>query len=278
MKLYAVYTSNFKLDGGAMFGVVPKALWNKSNPADENNMIELWARCLLIVDGDKKILVDFGLGDKQDDKFRERFKVNNKSADEALGQYGFKPVDITDVILTHLHFDHCGGATKWNADKTGYELTFRNADYWLSKGQYEAAIHPNKREVASILPENIEPVIKSKRLKLIEKEHEIIPNVQIRLFNGHTVGQAIPLINYNDKTVVFTGDFLALSAHIPIPFVMSYDIDPLLSMEEKEKFMKEALENNYILFFEHDPYIECCTLKMGKKGTEIDKTFLVSSI
>jgi glyoxylase-like metal-dependent hydrolase (beta-lactamase superfamily II) len=278
MKIYAINTGTFKLDGGAMFGIVPKALWNKSNPADDNNQIEMVARCMLIIDGDRKILIDCGYGYKQDEKFYKRFQVYNVPFEETLGVYGLTHDDITDMILTHLHFDHCGGGTKWNEDKTGYELTFKNATYWISKGHYEWALNPNRREIASFLPENIEPLTKSKQIKLIDKEQEILPNVNIRLFYGHTEAQAIPFINYNGRTIVYTADFLALSAHIPLPFMMSYDIRPMISLDEKEKFMKEALEKDYILFFEHDPYVECCTLKQGKKGAEIDRTFPISSL
>ena len=275
MKIYPLITGNFKLDGGAMFGVVPKALWNRTNPADENNMIEMVTRCMLIIDGDRKILIDAGFGDKQDDTFKSRFQVQNIPFEETLGKYNLKPDDITDVIMTHLHFDHCGGGTKWNNDRTGYELTFKNATYHISKTQFENGLKPNKREKASLLPENINPYKDSKQLKLIEKEGELLPNINIIIYNGHSLGQVIPFVNYNGKTVVYTADFLALSAHIPIPFVMAYDIDPLLSMEEKEQFYKDAVEKNYTLFFEHDPKVECCNLRHGKKGVEISETFVI---
>ena len=278
MKIYPVITGNFKLDGGAMFGVVPKALWNKTNPADENNMIEMVTRCMLIVDGEKKILIDAGFGDKQDETFMKRYNVHNIPFEESLGVYHIKPDDITDVIMTHLHFDHCGGGTKWNHDRTGYELTFKNATYYISRTQFENGIKPNKREKASLLPENINLYKDSKQVKLIENESGILPNVFVKIFNGHTLGQVIPFVNYNGRTIVYTADFLALSAHIPIPFVMAYDIDPLLSMDEKEQFYKDAVEKNYILFFEHDPKVECCILRHGKKGVEIDSIFPIASI
>jgi glyoxylase-like metal-dependent hydrolase (beta-lactamase superfamily II) len=278
MKIFPVINGHFKLDGGAMFGVVPKALWNKTNPADENNMIDMVTRCMLIIDGERKILVDAGFGDKQDETFRSRYQVHNIPFEEALGAYNVIPDDITDVIMTHLHFDHCGGGTKWNNDRTEYELTFKNANYYISRIQFENGLKPNKREKASLLPENINPYSGSKQLKLIEKDGELLPNIHIKIFNGHTLGQVIPFVNYNGKTVVYTADFLALSAHIPIPFVMSYDIDPLLSMDEKEQFYRDAVEKNYILFFEHDPKVECCNLRQGKKGVEIDKVFSIDSI
>jgi glyoxylase-like metal-dependent hydrolase (beta-lactamase superfamily II) len=278
MKLYSINTGNFRLDGGAMFGVVPKVIWNKTNPSDEENRIELFARCLLIVDGNRKVLIDAGVGSKQDNEFMKRYAVHNIPFEDSLGVYGFKPDDITDVIFTHLHFDHCGGGTKWNADKTEYELTFKNANYHISKQHFESALKPNRRERASLLPENINPYINSKQLQLFNKEQEILPNISIRLFSGHTQSQAIPVISFNGKTVIYTGDFLALSAHIPIPFVMAYDLNPLLSMDEKEHFFKEAIEKQYILFFEHDPFIECCTVKQGKRSAEIDKIFTIESI
>jgi glyoxylase-like metal-dependent hydrolase (beta-lactamase superfamily II) len=278
MKIYAINAGSFRLDGGAMFGVVPKALWNKTNPADDNNQIEMVTRCMLIIDGDRKILIDNGYGFKQDEKFEQRFQIRNIPFEETLGAYGLTTDDITDMVLTHLHFDHCGGGTKWNADRTGYELTFKNATYWISKGHFEWAQNPNIREIASFLPENIEPLTKSNHVRLIEKDGEILPNLNIRLYYGHTEAQAIPFINYNGRTVIFTADFLALSAHVPLPFIMAYDIRPMISLEEKEKFMKEAVEKEYILFFEHDPNVECCTLKQGKKGAEIDRTFAISSL
>ncbi len=278
MKLYSINTGSLRLDGGAMFGVVPKVLWNKTNPSDDENRIELFARCLLIVDDNRKVLIDAGIGSKQNDEFMKRYAAFNIPFEESLGLYGFKPDDITDVIFTHLHFDHCGGGTKWNADKTVSELTFKNAKYHISKQQFESALKPNRRERASLMPENINPYINSKQLHLFDKEQEILPNISIKFFNGHTQSQAIPLISFNGKTIIYTGDFLALSAHIPIPFVMGYDLNPLLSMDEKEKFFMEAIEKQYILFFEHDPFVECCTVKSGKRGAEINKTFTLANI
>lgn len=278
MKIHSLIASTFKLDGGAMFGVVPKVLWNKTNPADEDNQIEMVSRCMLIIDGEKKILIDAGYGDKQDENFMKRFKIHNISFEENLAAYNLKPSDITDVVLTHLHFDHCGGATKWNADKTGYELTFPNATYHISKKHFEWGLNPNKRERASFLPENITPYINNPQVKFFDRDGEILPNISIKLFYGHTEAQAIPYINYNGKTIVYTADFLALSAHIPIPFIMAYDLHPLVSIEEKEHFFKEALEKNYILYFEHDQNVEACTLKAGKKAAEMDKIGKLSEL
>ncbi len=274
MQLYSIETGNAKFDGGAVFGVVPKVMWQKLYPADENNLINSSIRCLLIVDDNKKILIDSGIGDKQDEKFLKNFHLNgNDTLIQSLNKYGFETDEITDIILTHLHFDHCGGITKWNSDKTGFELVFKNANIHVSKGQWLWANNPNKRETASFLPENLQSISESGKLYLIENEGLLFPNIDIRFFNGHTENQIIPFINYNGKTIVYSGDFLASAAHIPLPYIPSYDIRPLISMQEKEKFYNEAIDNNYIIFFEHDFYTECCTLKHTEKGVRINKSF-----
>jgi glyoxylase-like metal-dependent hydrolase (beta-lactamase superfamily II) len=270
MQLFPIHTGNFKLDGGAMFGVVPKTMWNKVYPADENNLINLAMRCLLVVDGDRRILIDNGIGGKQDEKFFSHYYLNGThSLLGSLLEVGFKPQDITDVFLTHLHFDHCGGTVKHNSDHTGWELTFPNATHWLSKPQWNWATRPNRREKASFLHENMMPVADSGKLKLFDGAFELFPGFEVRIFNGHTEGQAIPFIKTGKHTVVFMADTTPTSAHVPLPYIMSYDTRPLISLTEKEDFMKEAAANNYILFFEHDAYYESCTIEMTEKGIKV---------
>jgi glyoxylase-like metal-dependent hydrolase (beta-lactamase superfamily II) len=279
MNLYPIETGNFKLDGGAMFGVVPKVLWNKVYPADENNLANWSMRCLLIEDGERLVLIDNGIGDKQDEKFLKHYYLNgDDTLDGSLAKLGYTPDDITDMILTHLHFDHCGGSIKYNDDKSGYELAFRNATYWTSRQQYEWAIEPNRRESASFLKENIIPIEESGHLKLIEEEGEILPNIRVKMYDGHTEGQVIPFINYHGRTIVFMADLLPSAAHIPLPWIMAYDTRPLITLEDKKSFYKEAVENDYILFLEHDLYNECCTLQVGEKGVEKAQTFKLSDL
>lgn len=274
MKLYPIETGNLKLDGGAMFGIIPKTLWEKVYPCDEKNLCNWSMRCLLVVDGDRKILIDNGIGDKQDEKFLRHYYLNgNDTLEKSLAKYGFSPDDITDMILTHLHFDHCGGSIKYNKGKTDYELTFKNATYWISKKQFIWAIQPNRRESASFLKENILPIEESGHLKLIEKDCEILPNISVKLFDGHTEGQVIPHINYHGRTIVFMADLLPSTAHIPMPWIMAYDTQPLITLKDKERFYKNALKNDYTLFFEHDLYNECCTLHETEKGVRVKETF-----
>lgn len=274
MKLYPIETGNLKLDGGAMFGIIPKTLWEKVYPCDEKNLCNWSMRCILVVDGDKKILIDNGIGEKQDEKFLRHYYLNgNDTLEKSLEKYGFSPDDITDMILTHLHFDHCGGSIKYNKDKTAYEPAFKNATYWISKKQFIWAIQPNRRESASFLKENILPIEESGHLKLIEKDCEILPNISVNLFDGHTQGQVIPHINYNGRTIVFMADLLPSTAHIPMPWIMAYDTQPLVTLKDKERFYKDALKNDYTLFFEHDLYNECCTLHETEKGVRVKETF-----
>ncbi len=274
MKLYSIETGNFKLDGGAMFGVVPKVIWQKIYPADENNLCNWAMRSLLIVDGDRKILIDNGIGDKQEEKFFKHYYLNgDDTLEKSLSKYGFTPNDITDVVLSHLHFDHCGGGVKYNEDKTRLELVFKNATYWISEQQWNWANNPNRRERASFLKKNILPMQETGNLRLIKKSTEIFPNFYVELFYGHTEGQVIPFIKVNEQTLVFMADLLPSTAHIPLPYVMSYDIYPLISINEKEKFLKEAVKNNYILFFEHDLYNECCTVCNTDKGIRLKEAF-----
>ena len=279
MKLYPIYTGNLKLDGGAMFGVVPKILWSKVYPADNNNLCNWAMRCLLVVDGDRKILIDNGIGDKQDWNFLRHYHLNGEDTlEKSLINAGYTREEITDVILTHLHFDHCGGSVEWNQERTGYKLAFPNAAYWVSRQQYEWAIEPNHRESASYLKENILPIEESGHLKLIEEEGEILPNITIKLYHGHTEGQAIPHINYNGRTVVFIADLLPSTAHIPMPWIMAYDTRPLITLEDKSRFYNEAITNDYILFLEHDLYHECCTLQKTDKGIKVKEAFSLSTL
>ncbi len=272
MKLYPIETGHFKLDGGAMFGVVPKVIWSKSYPADENNQITLSMRCLLLVDGDRKILVNNGMGNKNKDKNTLYFSLNDEETNlkKSLSDLGFTPEDITDVFLTHLHFDHCGGSVE--QDENGNLVSaFPNATYHVSRQQWEWAINPNKREKPSYPPENLWPL--QDRLKLFDQDGELFPGFRVKIFNGHTMGQAIPFISYKGNTVVYTSDALPTSAHLPLPYIMSYDIQPLLTLEEKENLLNEALENDYIFFFEHDHYTECCTLEKTAKGAKVKERF-----
>ncbi len=273
MQLYPVHTGNLKLDGGAMFGVVPKSIWNKAYPADENNLINLAMRCLLVLDGDRRILIDNGIGDKQDEKFFGHYHLNGDySLLGSLLAAGFTPADITDVFLTHLHFDHCGGTVINNPATGGFELTFPDATHWVSKPQWDWATQPNRREKASFLYENMIPVYESGKLQLFDGPFELIPGFEVRLYDGHTVGQAIPFITTGKHTVVFVADTTPTAAHVPLPYIMSYDTQPLISLTEKEVFLSEAAEKNFILFFEHDAYCECCTLEVTEKGIKVKET------
>ncbi len=276
MKLFSINTGTFKLDGGAMFGVVPKIMWQKSYSADENNLCTWALRCLLIETENRRILIDCGIGNKQSEKFLGHYHiVGNDGFEKSLAHTDFAPNDITDVILTHLHFDHCGGAIKHNADKTGFEPTFKNATYWIGKQQWDLANNPNQREKASYLNENFIPLLETGKVKFIENETEIFPNISVKIYNGHTAGQMIPFIKINDKTLVYMADFIPTTAHIPLPFVISYDTSPLITLSEKEEFLKEAVLNNYTLFFEHDNINECCSLQNTEKGIRANKTGLL---
>ena len=280
MKLYSINTGYFKLDGGAMFGVVPKSIWNKLNPADENNMCNWAMRSLLIEDGNKLILIDNGLGDKQDEKFFSHYYLNgNDSLDKSLAKYGFGKDDITDVILTHLHFDHCGGSIKREGDRLF--PAFKNATFWSNENHWKWATEPNDREKASFLKENILPIKESEQLKFADIKENIsiiTENITLKFVNGHTDAMMLPVIKYKDKTIVYTADLLPAIAHIPLPYVMAYDMFPLTTLQEKKSFLDEALENNYILFFEHDPNIECCNLVLTGKGIRQKDIFKLDEI
>ncbi|MEI6889188.1 MAG: MBL fold metallo-hydrolase [Bacteroidota bacterium] len=279
MKLHVINTGNLKLDGGAMFGVVPKVMWSKIYPCDENNLCNWSMRCLLVEDGERKILIDCGMGDKQSEKFFSNYYLNgDDSLKKSLASLGLTADDITDVILTHLHFDHCGGAVSWNADRSGYVLTFKNAIYWTSRQHWDWATNPNNREKASFLKENILPIKEQGILNLVEEDTEIYPGISLRLFYGHTEGQAIPFIKYRDRTVVYMADLLPAAAHVPLPYVMAYDTRPLITLDEKEAFLKEAARKEYILFLEHDILNECCTVQETEKGVRVKETFPLSAV
>ena len=279
MQIFPIETGNLKLDGGAMFGVVPKTLWSKVYPADENNLCNWAMRCMLIVDEDRKILIDNGIGDKQEDKFFSHYYLNGDSSlENSLAKHGYSKDDITDVILTHLHFDHCGGSVIWNDDHSGYRLAFPNATYHTSRKQFEWATQPNKRESASFLKENILPIQESGQLRLIDEEGEFLPHITAKFYDGHTESQLIPHIDYNGRTIVFTADLMPSTAHIPMAWIMSFDTRPLQTLKDRERFYKEALENNYVLFLEHDLYHECCTLQQGPKAVEVKATFKLSEL
>jgi glyoxylase-like metal-dependent hydrolase (beta-lactamase superfamily II) len=279
MRLYPIESGNFKLDGGAMFGVVPKTIWNKTNPADENNLIDIAARCLLIEEGNRLILIDTGMGDKQSEKFFSYYSLwGTHSIDKSLAKYGFHREDITDVFMTHLHFDHCGGSVNWNSDKTGYEIAFKNAKYWTNENHWEWATKPNSREKASFLHENIIPIQESGQLNFIQKSNsDFVEKSElgfgIFFVDGHTEKQMIPHIKYHGKTIVFCADLLATAGHIPIPYVMGYDTRPLLTLDEKSKFMNAAADNNYYLFLEHDAHNEIITVEKTEKGVRLKDVF-----
>lgn len=284
MKLYPIETGNFKLDGGAMFGVVPKTIWNKTNPADANNLIDIAARCLLIEDENRLILIDTGMGDKQSEKFFGYYSLwGSHSMDKSLAKYGFNRDDITDVFMTHLHFDHCGGSVQWNKDKTGYEPAFKNAKFWSNENHWEWATKPNPREKASFLSENILPMQESGQLNFIKRpEGDFLDKSDlgfgIFFADGHTEKQMIPHIQYNGKTIVFCADLLATAGHIPVPYVMGYDTRPLLTMPEKTKFLNAAADNNYYLFLEHDAHNEIITVQHTEKGVRLNEVFTTEEI
>lgn len=278
MKLHVIDTGLFKLDGGAMFGVVPKAIWQKSNPPDETNMCTWAMRCLLIEDGERLILIDNGIGDKQDAKFFAHYYLHgNDSLIKSIHTAGFSENDITDMFLTHLHFDHCGGGVRNNGDKL--ELTFPKATYWSNADHWKWATKPNPREKASFLKENIFPMQESGHLKFIDINLPS-PITQFNIFfaSGHTDKMMIPKIQYKGKTICYMADLLPSVGHIPLPYVMGYDTRPLLTLAEKELFMNEAADNQYILFFEHDSVNECCIVKRTDKGVRLDRAFALAEV
>lgn len=282
MKIYPIATGNFKLDGGAMFGVVPKTIWQKTNPADENNMCTWAMRCMLIEDGNRLILIDNGIGNKQDEKFFSHYYLHgNDSLDKSLQKLGFHKDDITDVFLTHLHFDHCGGSIEWNSSKERLQPAFKNATFWSNERHWEWATKPNAREKASFLKENILPIQESGQLKFVERNsnyEKFTENFSIIFVDGHTDSMMLPVLKYKEKTIVFMADLLPSVGHIPLAYVMGYDTRPLITLEEKGKFLNEAADNNYILFFEHDAVNECCTVQHTEKGVRLKETFRFEEI
>lgn len=286
MQLYPIETGNFKLDGGAMFGVVPKSLWNRTNPADANNMIDMAARSLLIEDGDRLILIDTGMGNKQSDKFFGYYYLwGDDNIDKSLAKYGFHRDDITDVFLTHLHFDHCGGSIQWNKDRTGYEPAFKNARFWSNKAHWKWATEPNAREKASFLKENILPLEESGQLQFMSTpsgDSDFLENSElgfdILYVDGHTDKQMIPHLKYKGRNLVFMADLLPTVGHIPLPYVMGYDTRPLLTLEEKAKFLDRAASEELFLFLEHDAHHQICTLKHTEKGVRLGDTYTFDEI
>ena len=279
MKLHSINTGFFKLDGGAMFGVVPKTIWQKSNPTDENNLCTWAMRCLLIEDEDRLILIDTGIGNKQDDKFFGHYYLHgDDTLDKSLAKAGFSRADITDVFLTHLHFDHCGGAIERVGDKL--LPAFKNAFYWTTKQHWDWATQPNAREKASFLSENILPIQESGQLRFIATQEGVAfhPGINIRFVFGHTDAMMLPQIQYKDKTIVYMADLLPSTGHIPLPYVMAYDMFPLQTLKEKKEFLEEAAAKQYILFLEHDPVNECCTVQQTEKGVRLKETFSLSEV
>jgi glyoxylase-like metal-dependent hydrolase (beta-lactamase superfamily II) len=280
MKLYTIETGFFKLDGGAMFGVVPKSIWQKTNPADEFNLCTWAMRCLLVQDGDRLILIDNGIGYKQDERFLKHYHLHgDDTLEKSLAHHGFSKDDITDVFLTHLHFDHCGGSIERLENGT-LVPAFKNASYWSNKEHWQWAVEPNDREKASFLKENILPIQESGKLKFIDTVDGVsfTNNIKIRFAFGHTDAMMLPQISYKGKTILYMADMLPSVGHIPMPYVMSYDMFPLKTLNEKKKYLEEAVQNNYILFLEHDPVNECCTLQETEKGIRVKDTFKLSEI
>jgi glyoxylase-like metal-dependent hydrolase (beta-lactamase superfamily II) len=279
MKLHPIEAGNFKLDGGAMFGVVPKTIWSKTNPADNNNLIDIAARCLLIEDENRLILIDTGMGNKQSDKFFGYYSQwGNHNLDASLAAKGFHRDDITDVFMTHLHFDHCGGSVIWNKERTGYEVAFKNAKFWTNQNHWEWATKPNNREKASFLSENIMPMFESGQLNFIDRPASGFmekTELGFGLFfaDGHTEKQMLPIINYKGKTICFMADLLATAGHIPLPYVMGYDTRPLLTMPEKAQFLDRAAKENWYLFLEHDAHNQIITVKETEKGVRLNNVF-----
>lgn len=285
MKLYPIQCGHFKLDGGAMFGVVPKSLWQKTNPADDKNLIDLGMRSLLIEDGKKLILIDCGLGNKQSNQFFGHYSLyGNDSLEKNLAKYGFIKDDITDVFLTHLHFDHCGGAIEWNDERSGYRPAFKNAQFWTNENHWKWAINPNPREKASFLKENILPLKESGQLNYLPLpqtgNYGFASDLKMDVIfvDGHTEKQMLPVVQYQEKTIVFAADLIPTVGHIPLVYVMGYDTRPLLTMEEKDKFLKQCVDNDYLLFLEHDAHHELASLKMIEKGVRLDETYSMNEV
>jgi glyoxylase-like metal-dependent hydrolase (beta-lactamase superfamily II) len=279
MELFTVDTGFFKLDGGAMFGVVPKSIWSRTNPSDENNLCPWAMRCLLVSDGNRLVLIDNGIGDKQDARFFSHYYLHgDASLAKSLQQLGVHPTDITDVFLTHLHFDHCGGSVKYGSHGQ-YELTFPRATYWTNEDHWNWATVPNPREKASFLEENILPLQEHGVLKYLDlTTKSLFPGFDFLTMDGHTDKQMLPKMQYKGHALVFMADLLPSVGHIPLPYVMGYDTRPLLTLQEKQQFLEEAAQNQFVLFLEHDSVNECCTVKMTEKGVRVDQTFRVDEL
>lgn len=278
MKLDKIEAGSFLADGGAMFGVVPKRVWQKRYPCNEENFCTLVMRCLVIKTDEKLIVIDTGTGDKQLEYLKYYHFRDIVNFDSALKKLGYSAAEVTDVILTHLHFDHCGTCTKFNNDKSEVVPVFPNAHYWVGKAQWENFLNPNVREGDSYFQENMLPVEKAGKLKLVEKNQYICPEVEVKIFNGHTVGQLAPYVHYGDKTLVFTGDVIPFQAALPIAWVSAYDTFPITSMEDKERMLSEAAEKQQILFFEHDAYNECCTVHKVNGKYRVERSFELTEI
>ena len=284
MNLYSIQAGNFKLDGGAMFGVVPKSLWEKTNPADSDNMIDMSARCMLIEDGGKLILVDTGMGNKQSEKFFSHYKRwGNFDLVKSINAAGFAVDDITDVLLTHLHFDHCGGAVFWDNAKERYDVQFKNANYWSNENHWNWATKPNPREKASFLDENLLPIKESGRLSFLKNtSNEFVFSeelgIEVLCVDGHTEKQMIPKVKFKGKELIYCADLIPTAGHIPVPYIMGYDVRPLLTMKEKSLFLEDAFEKDCLLFMEHDPNNEIVSLKKTEKGIRFDKSFLLEEL
>lgn len=279
MQLHSIHTGNFKLDGGAMHGVVPKTLWQKHNPADENNMCSWAMRCLLVEDGNRLILIDNGIGDKQDEKFFSHYFLHGEQQlDKSLAAAGFSREDITDVFLTHLHFDHCGGSVRKKKDGDGFETAFPKAIFWSHSSHWQWATHPNPREKASFLKENILPIMESGQLKFYDKEADFPDWFTVQVVNGHTEGMMLPCIHWKGKQILFAADLFPSHAHLPIPWVMAYDTRPLLSMEEKAKILQQLSSHEGFLFFEHDLKVELCRIEQTEKGFKAGTFFKLENL
>jgi len=276
MELFTIDTGFFKLDGGAMFGVVPKSIWNKMNPADGNNMIQLAMRCLLVQTGNRLILIDNGIGEKQDDKFFSYYFLHGEDTlEKSLNKHGFTKSDVTDMVLSHLHFDHCGGSIEWNADRTRYQTAFPNATYWVAEDHWNESLHANPREKASFLKENILPIEESGQLKLLKEGERFHPEIDILYTKGHTQHMMHPVIPYQGKKLIYLADVIPTQAHIPTAYVMGYDVRPLDTMKEKTSILQAAAATGDILYFEHDPFHAACTVHQTEKGIRLLEQVIV---